>query len=52
VAKTGMITVPKGTKKGTYKVKVKVSAAGVKATTKSSGYLAGAKTVTCTIVVK
>lgn len=43
---TGKITVKKGTKKGTYKMKVKVKAAG---TTK---YKAGSKTVTVTIIVK
>ena len=45
-AKNGKITVKKGTKKGTYKAKVKVSAAG------DGDYKAGAKTVTVTIKVK
>lgn len=44
--KTGKITVKKGTKKGTYKVKVKVSAAA------AGSYNAGSKTVTYTIKVK
>ena len=43
---TGKVTAKKGTPKGTYKFKVKVSAAGNK------NYKAGAKTVTVTIVVK
>ena len=44
--KNGKITVKKGLKKGAYKVKVKVSAAG------NSYYKAGSKTVTVTINVK
>ncbi|MBQ3292269.1 MAG: hypothetical protein IJH43_07830 [Mogibacterium sp.] len=46
VAKNGKITVKKGLKKGTYKIKVKVTAAG------NDNYLAGSKTVTVTIKVK
>ena len=46
VAKNGKITVKKGLKKGTYKVKVKVTAAGNKT------YKPSAKTVTVTIYVK
>ena len=46
VAKNGKITVKKGLKKGTYKVKVKVTAAGNKE------YKAAVKTVTVTIKVK
>ncbi len=45
-SKTGKITVKKGTKKGTYKIKVKVSAAA------SSNYKAASKTVTVKVVVK
>lgn len=45
-AKTGKITVPKGTKKGTYKVKVTVKAAG------DAIYEAASMTVTCKIKVK
>lgn len=45
-AKTGKLTVKKGTKKGTYKVKVKISAAA------AGNYNAGSKTVTFTIKVK
>ncbi len=44
--KTGKITVKKGTKKGTYKIKVKVTAAG------NSNYKSGSKTVTVKIQVK
>ena len=44
--KTGKITVKKGLKKGKYKVKIKVTAAG------TTTYKAGSKTVTVTIVVK
>lgn len=44
--KTGAITVKKGTKKGTYKIKVKVTAKG------NEKYLAGSKTVTVKIKVK
>lgn len=43
---SGKITVKKGTKKGTYKIKVKVTAAG------SSNYKSGSKTVEVTVVVK
>ncbi len=43
---TGKITVAKGTKAGTYKIKVKVTAKG------NSNYLSGSKTVTVTIIVK
>lgn len=46
VAKNGKITVKKGLKKGTYKVKIKVTAAG------NSSYKAATKTVTVTIKVK
>ena len=45
-AKTGKLTVKKGSKKGTYKVKVKISAAA------AGNYNAGSKTVTFTIKVK
>lgn len=44
--KTGKITVKKGLKKGTYKVKIKVKAAGNK------NYKAAEKTVTVKIIVK
>ena len=44
--KNGKITVKKGLKKGTYKVKVKVTAAG------NSSYKAATKTVTVTVKVK
>ena len=44
--KNGKITVKKGTPKGTYKVKIKVTAAG------NSNYKSGNKTVTITIKVK
>lgn len=44
--KTGKITVKKGTKKGNYKIKVKVSAAGTK------DYAAASKKVTVKIKVK
>ena len=43
---TGKVTVKKKLKKGTYKVKVKVSAAG------NANYKAGSKTVTFTIKIK
>ena len=43
---TGKVTVKKGTKKGTYSIKVKVTAAG------NTNYKAGSKTVTCKITVK
>ena len=46
VAKNGKITVKKGLKKGTYKVKVKVTAAG------NANYKSSIKTVTVTIKVK
>jgi len=46
VAKNGKITVKKGLKKGTYKVKIKVTAAG------NSEYAKATKTVTVKIVVK
>ena len=45
-AKTGKLTVKKGTKKGTYKVKVKIRAAA------AGNYNAGSKTVTFSIKVK
>jgi hypothetical protein len=45
-AKTGKITIKKGLKKGTYKVKIKVKAAG------NSTYKAATKTVTVKIKVK
>ena len=45
-AKTGKITVKKGTKKGTYRVKVTVTAAG------NSEYEAGSRTVEVSVVVK
>lgn len=43
---SGKVTVKKGTKKGTYTIKVKVSAAG------NANYKAGSKTVTCKVAVK
>lgn len=46
VAKTGKVTVKKGLKKGTYKVKVKATKAA------NANYKAAAKTVTIKIVVK
>ncbi|MBR2278615.1 MAG: hypothetical protein IJ872_05290 [Eubacterium sp.] len=46
VAKNGKITVKKGLKKGAYKVKVKVTAAG------NTNYKAATKTATVTIIVK
>ena len=45
-ATTGKITVKKKTKKGTYKIKVQVNAAG------NNYYKAASKTVTLTIKVK
>ena len=45
-AKTGKITVKKGLKKGTYKLKIQVTAAGNKS------YRTGTKSVTCTIKVR
>lgn len=44
--KTGKITVKKGLKKGTYKLKIKVTAAGDKT------YASKSKTVTCKIIVQ
>lgn len=44
--KTGVITVKKGTKKGVYKIKVKVTAKG------NTKYLAGSKIITVKIKVK
>ena len=44
--KTGKVTVPKGTKKGTYPVKVKLSAKG------NANYNAGSVTVSYKVVVK
>lgn len=44
-ATTGKVTIKKGTKKGTYTIKVKVKAAG------NANYKAGSKTVTCKVVV-
>ena len=43
---TGKVTVKKGTKKGTYTIKIRVSAAGNK------NYKAGTKTVDCKVTVK
>ena len=45
-SKTGKVTVKKGIKKGTYKAKIKVSAAA------KGNYKAGSKTVTVTVKVK
>ena len=45
-AKTGKVTVKKGTKKGTYKIKIKVTAAG------NANYKARSRAVTCSVVVK
>ena len=45
-SKNGKVTVKKKTKKGTYKVKVKVTAAG------NENYNAGSKTVEVKVVVK
>ena len=45
-AKTGNITVPEGTKRGVYKVRVLVRAAG------DAAHEAASKTVTCTVKVK
>ena len=45
-SKTGKVTVKKGIKKGTYKTKIKVSAAA------KGNYKAGSKTVTVTVKVK
>ena len=44
--KTGKITVKKGTKKGTYRIKVKVTASG------DGTYAAGSKTATVKVKVK
>ena len=44
--KTGKVTVKKGLKKGTYKVKIRVRAAG------NATYKAGARTVTIKIKIK
>ena len=46
VAKNGRITVKKGLKKGTYNVKLKVTAAG------NANYRAGSKTITVTLKVQ
>ena len=43
---TGKVTVRKGTKKGTYTIKIKVTAAG------NANYKAGSKTVSCKVTVK
>ncbi len=43
---TGKVTVKKGTKKGIYRIKVKVTAVG------NVNYKAGAKTVICSVTVK
>ena len=45
-AKTGKVTVPKGTKKGTYRIKIKVTAPGW------DSYKAGSKTVSYKVIVK
>ena len=45
-AKTGKITVKKGTKKGTYKIKIKVTAAG------NASFNKAVKTVTVKVTVK
>ncbi|MDO4806479.1 MAG: DUF6273 domain-containing protein, partial [Coriobacteriales bacterium] len=44
--RTGKVTVAKGTKKGTYKIRIKVTAKG------DANYKKATKTVTCTVVVK
>ena len=44
--KTGKVTVKKGTKKGTYTIKIKVTASG------NGTYKAATKTVTCKVTVK
>ena len=46
ISKTGKITIKKGVKKGTYKLKVKVTAAG------NRNYLADTKTVTLKVRIK
>jgi rRNA maturation protein Nop10 len=43
---TGKVTIKKGTKKGTYTIKIKVAAAG------NTSYKAATKTVTCKITIK
>ena len=43
---TGKVTVKKGTKKGTYTIKIKVAAAG------NANYKSATKTVTCKVIVK
>ena len=43
---TGKVSVKRGTKKGTYKIRVKVTAAG------NANYKAGARAITCVVVVK
>ena len=43
---TGKVAVKRGTKKGTYKIKIKVTAAG------NANYKAGSKTVVCKVTVK
>lgn len=45
-AKTGKLTIRKGTPKGTYKLKLRVSAAG------NHNYKAGGRTVAVKVVVK
>ncbi|MDO4807218.1 MAG: MBG domain-containing protein, partial [Coriobacteriales bacterium] len=45
-AKTGRVTVAKGTKRGTYKIRVKVTAAG------NGSYKKATKTVTCKVTVR
>ena len=45
-SKTGKLTVKKGTKKGTYTIKVQVKAAG------NTNYNASTKTVTLKVIVK
>ena len=46
ITKAGKVTVKKKTKKGTYKMRVKVTAAG------NANYKAGSKTVTVKVKVK
>ena len=46
ISAKGKVTIPKGTKRGTYKLNIKVSAAG------SANYKAGSKTVAVTVKVK
>ena len=45
-AKTGKVTVPKGTKKGTYAVKLRITAAG------NANYKSGSKDVSFKIIIK